>query len=154
MRRRRLDHSGPPSRAASIPEADRCGNMSFVPRTRRKSRSGSWAGVGRLYREDNRKPMNVRYASALSLLIGWYLMYPRTPNQPISQWKILKTFDSAAGCHAALENQWAIAREHRKALQTPEPSLHPEVKASMQAATESEANSKCIASDDPRLKKK
>ena len=85
--------------------------------------------------------MNVRYVSALSLFVGWYLMYPRIPNQPLSQWKILKKFDWAGECHAALEDQWAIAREHRKALQTPEPSLHPEVKASMQAAAESEANS-------------
>jgi hypothetical protein len=98
--------------------------------------------------------MKVRYASAISLLIGWYLMYPRTPNQPISQWKILKEFDSAAGCHAALEDQWAIAKEHRKALQTAQPDIHPAIKASMGVATESEANSKCIASDDPRLNKK
>ena len=98
--------------------------------------------------------MNVRYASALSLLIGWYLIYPRTPNQPISQWKIFKEFDSAAECHAALDDQWAKAREHRKTLQTAQPAIHAEVKASMRAATESEANSKCIGSDDPRLKKK
>lgn len=96
--------------------------------------------------------MNVRYASALSLLIGWYLICPRTPNQPISQWRIIREFDSAAGCHVALQEQWAIAKEHRKNLQTTQPAIHPEVRTSMKAAAESEANSKCIASDDPRLK--
>ena len=98
--------------------------------------------------------MNVRYAATLGLLISWYLIYPRTPNQPVSQWKILKEFDSAAGCHAAMEDQWAKAREHRKNLQTAQSDIHPEVKVSMRAATEAEANSKCIASDDPRLKSK
>ena len=98
--------------------------------------------------------MNVRYAATLGLLISWYLIYPRTPNQPISQWKIVKKFDSAAGCHAALEDQWARAKEHRKDLQIAQPGIHPEVKKSMLAVTESEANSKCIASDDPRLKRK
>jgi hypothetical protein len=78
-------------------------------------------------------------------------MYPRTPNQPISQWKILKGFDSAGGCHAALEEQWAKAREHLKDLRTAQPAIYPEVKADMRAATEADANSKCIASDDPRL---
>ncbi len=56
--------------------------------------------------------MTLRHAAALAL-VGWYLMYPPTPNRPLSQWEILNIFDSATECRKALEDQYSMAEYNR-----------------------------------------
>jgi hypothetical protein len=88
-------------------------------------------------------------------MVGWYLMYPPTPNLRLSQWEILNIFDSATECRNAFEDQYSLADFNRKELQDKGIDIlsnAKSIKSKERAAMDSEANSKCIASDDPRLK--
>jgi hypothetical protein len=126
--------------------------------------------------------MNPRHAAALAL-VGWYLMVPfpdapgKPPNfhAPLSQWNQMGAFDTAAACDKERESRRKLAagaleqvkREiiedflrRNKAAQTSNqplsevpPKVHDdEVTASTEAVAV--AASRCIASDDPRLKEK
>jgi hypothetical protein len=88
-----------------------------------------------------------RHATALAL-VGWYLMSP--PLAPgrhgqieksvlLSQWDILESFDSASECETALSRFRA--------------GQHTETEVGMRLR-EAAFQSRCIASDDPRLKEK
>ena len=113
--------------------------------------------------------MNLRHAAALAL-VGWYLMMPpwttswfsttkrRNDSAPISQWETLRSFDSAELCEqfrGADDDTWQdmVLRWGKE---------EPLLKASgvkdwtktVNEVKESMDHSRCIASDDPRLKEK
>jgi hypothetical protein len=89
--------------------------------------------------------MNGAHTAALAL-VGWYLLapaaYPATNGMlrwdaaaPLSRWKAVKSFDSAAQCEAErLKRQRGAEMENK-------PSVRDFVDSFQ-----------CIASDDPRLK--
>jgi len=87
--------------------------------------------------------MNTRHAAALAL-VGWYLMVPplfphskspfaRDDSLPLSRWKLINSFDTAAECKT---------EEHRL-MDSP-----------VKTASAIGAAAQCIATDDPRLKEK
>jgi hypothetical protein len=91
--------------------------------------------------------MKPRHAAALALL-GWYLMAPpvnpKLPEgidaeAPLSHWSIMGSFDTASEC----VNLFAI-RFKKKQPPTPKGQLNHSLAKS----------SECIATDDPRLKRK
>ena len=93
--------------------------------------------------------MSLRHAAALALA-GWYLMVPPilqeddsvriNPEAPIGQWSVLKSFDSAEACN---EIKQTLERSNR--------NLEP-AETNDQLKKDSALNTKCIATDDPRLK--
>ena len=120
----------------------------------------------------------LRHAAALSLA-GWYLMVPqpdaiRQPpnlNAPLSQWNQAGAFDTAAACDKERESRRKLALGGLEEVQREFDALPDSVKASKQPigkvapkvaqddlevstfAMEIQA-SRCISSDDPRLKSK
>ena len=96
--------------------------------------------------------MNPRHAAALAL-VGWYLMLAPAqggrfiPDAPLSQWIQAGGFDTASKCEQvrSLANQ---KFSDKFAAYDPD-TLH---KADPVRAVDS--ISRCIASDDPRLKEK
>jgi hypothetical protein len=94
--------------------------------------------------------LNLRSSAAL-VLVGWYLMVPPWPaktSTPLSQWIIVKSFDTAANCESGLHQQQVSARALAKHVEqgtSPLPKELPEFEAHWFWAT-------CIATDDPRLK--
>jgi hypothetical protein len=93
--------------------------------------------------------INTRHAAALALA-GWYLMSapPRTwfgSQQPLGNWTVLDSFDTAAECRAKLDElhvHVAMSSAHRlpNGSLAFSPPLDPDAE-------------KCIATDDPRLAK-
>jgi hypothetical protein len=118
--------------------------------------------------------MNLRHAAALAL-VGWYLMVPqpdapgRAPNvnAPLSQWNQMGAFDSASNCEKERESRRRLAvkalDEVQQEIDAVPDSTQPLVKVAPKVAQDSvdvssfaigiEA-SRCVASDDPRLRKK
>jgi hypothetical protein len=97
--------------------------------------------------------MNLHHAAALAL-VGWYLMVPpnvRDPSasaasiEPLDQWLNVRSFDTATACEDA---RTAMIGSYREELRKNTNSEHSFIGFSASSATE------CIASDDPRLKKK
>jgi hypothetical protein len=84
--------------------------------------------------------MRFRHTTALAL-VGWYLMVPAAANpaggcyKPLSQWKVMDTFDSRAACEKsqAAFHTTKITPTRRKDAKIAGPSL-------------------CVAADDLRLK--
>ncbi|HEY6420007.1 MAG TPA: hypothetical protein VIX59_13470 [Candidatus Binataceae bacterium] len=118
--------------------------------------------------------MNLRHAAAL-VLVGWYLMMPPTtpsgkpnPGASLSQWTQADDFDTADACHKDREHRLAVAAKLLDKVQQqmealPDTGNQPlskvapdvyqmDVKASV-LALENYA-SRCVATDDPRLKEK
>jgi hypothetical protein len=98
--------------------------------------------------------MKPRHAAALAL-VGWYLMSaPVDPHtmkfdtaEPIKNWKLLDSFDSAAACEAALRDvQKRTAQSGLVLKQGNENKIFP-------FGLNLDADA-CIATDDPRLKEK
>jgi hypothetical protein len=91
--------------------------------------------------------MKLRHAAALAL-IGWYLMAPPiyTPayrvdlSAPISAWDIIGSFNTASDCTDIL------IKLKKQRLGNP----HSKKQKALHRRTD---NSRCIATDDPRLKK-
>jgi hypothetical protein len=102
--------------------------------------------------------MRFRHATALSLL-GWYLLSPLPrvdpqsgalsqslvdADRPFHEWTRTKSFQTAGECQTYLKN-WII-EQRLEAEKLPKP-VPPQ--ALLELNTRS--NSRCIASDDPRL---
>ncbi len=91
--------------------------------------------------------MNLRHAAALALA-GWYLMIPSSTfppdvayKEPLRNWRILRSFDTADDCQDFLSNFFEQSRE-QKDLNTLDPAYRDFMFA------------ECIATDDPRLNAK
>ena len=88
--------------------------------------------------------MRLRHVTALAL-VGWYLMAPplvndqSQPDAPISRWTIIKSFDSAMEC----ENRASELRQSSHVTELPTGPVKLRI-----------FSTKCIVSDDPRLKEK
>jgi hypothetical protein len=91
--------------------------------------------------------MNPRPAAALAL-IGWYLMAPPMHNgapnydAPLRSWNMSKAYDSARDCEADRE----AAKQACAQV--------PDVEKPFTGCADTFDRSRCIASDDPRLKEK
>jgi len=118
--------------------------------------------------------MNLRHAAALAL-VGWYLMVPQpdapgkapNANAPLSQWNQMGAFDNASNCEKEREYRRRVAvkalGEVKQEVAALPDSRQPLAKVSPKVAQDAtdvsnftigiEA-SRCIASDDPRLKGK
>jgi hypothetical protein len=103
--------------------------------------------------------MNRRHAAALAL-VGWYLMTPpldtgNLPDDhaPISSWRNEQSFDSAQDCEqgkiTVFENRIEGLKKLEKMQTRPAPELFEQV---LRWTREVFAASKCIGTDDPRLK--
>ncbi len=93
--------------------------------------------------------MRLRHVAVLAL-VGWYLMVPPwnrlvpsdpDPQAPLNEWTDVASFDTVAECNGA------IAEHDKKALA----ALGP---IGSNRHTTPWDFAKCIATDDPRLKKK
>jgi hypothetical protein len=96
--------------------------------------------------------MNLHHAAALAL-VGWYLMVAPSqggkfyPDAPLSQWNQARSFETASKCEQvrSIANQKFLdkfALYDRDSLQKVDPSQY------------IDSISRCIATDDPRLKEK
>lgn len=98
--------------------------------------------------------MRLRYAAALAL-VGWYLLIPRygldgrlLDSAPLSAWKVYDRYDSLNACQRTrqqmikLGDEFINEQERRAELG----------RGVSQAATM--LASRCVSSDDPRLKSK
>jgi hypothetical protein len=109
--------------------------------------------------------MKPRLAAALAALVGWYLMLPPLPNpylwdlvtgrcphsiccpdgdQPLAQWEVLESFDTAKQCKDERDTKRTKVMKHLGSSGRcggTTPGLHRWKYA------------QCIASDDPRLMK-
>ena len=94
--------------------------------------------------------MKLRHAAALALT-GWYLMIPPaieehsnhrlyTKAAPLSQWQMLKSFDTAKECEGAVE---ALAKPLRAAIDQQQHLSLDDMRP---------LYARCFASDDPRLR--
>ena len=103
--------------------------------------------------------MNLCHAAALAL-VGWYLMAPPSvlttddrgksipfadQSAPLSHWRIVQSFDSAARCQKA-------AAELLDASLSVKPK-RPETRSEVGARLGWAMAYKCVATDDPRLAK-
>ena len=93
--------------------------------------------------------MNPRHAAAL-VMVGWYLMVPPPfgpviPETPLTQWTKWKTFDTAAKCEAARDQEVA---DSQKTLKDASASAAKKIVAWEFSSVQ------CVATDDPRLKSK
>jgi hypothetical protein len=113
-------------------------------------------------------------STAALALVGWYLMVPypdatgQAPNfkAPLSQWNQMGAFDNAAACDKERESRRKLAlqaleqvKREMEALpdtgKRPLSEVAPKVYDDAVTATTFELaidGSRCIASDDPRLK--
>ncbi len=86
--------------------------------------------------------MKLPHAAALAL-VGWYVMMPPAsspdPNSPLSEWKIVKEYDSELECKEQVEIF------HQYAKQPP---------SNYDWARNPRSYAECLSSDDPRLKSK
>ena len=95
--------------------------------------------------------MKARHAAALAL-VGWYLMTPPLLetqvgvglDEPLSRWDIQRAFDTAAECEAA-RSLWI----HENGLKSTKKAIR---RGSPEMGGLWVSGSKCIATDDPRLK--
>jgi hypothetical protein len=114
-----------------------------------------WSVIGR---------MNLRHAAALAS-IGWYLMVPqaarREPllletNKSLSQWETRQSFDTAQECKAAQHkiHTYLEAATSQRLKEAGSQKAYVDDPVSQMLWTEEAkiATSKCIATDDPRLK--
>ena len=105
----------------------------------------------------------MRCCSAAALaLVGWYLMLPplrppqsvrwsdgkahfdQLPPAPLSQWTIVDSFDSARECRKGRDK---LLNDRVLFGSSPKITVNDEIRI------EQVYNARCIASDDPRLKK-
>ena len=95
--------------------------------------------------------MNLRHAAALAL-VGWYLMIPPPMDlsdgsvvpdlsAPLSRWLAREPFRTADDCTAELEVMRLRGEQVRREEHYPRSDLY-------------EYTSRCVRSDDPRLKEK
>jgi hypothetical protein len=119
--------------------------------------------------------MNLRHAAALAL-VGWYLMVPqpdapgKAPNfkAPLSRWNQMGAFDTAAACDKERESRCQAAAKaldevEREIAALPDTGKRPLSEAAPKVYDDDVTvstfalgiqASRCIASDDPRLKEK
>jgi hypothetical protein len=104
--------------------------------------------------------MKLCHAVALAL-VGWYLVSPpiykpgsrghkayyTDVSAPLSQWTIMKVFDSAADCQKEQEHKNQLGE-----MSTPDDD-HTDPTGIGRAVDLAWKNEACIASDDPRLAK-
>jgi|ERR1700729_3774342 hypothetical protein len=108
--------------------------------------------------------MNRRYAAALAS-IGWYLMVPQVgrrypflleTNKPLSQWETRESFDTAQECKGAQHKIRvyldAATTQRLKEAGSQHAYVNDPVSQMLWAEEAKIEASKCIASDDPRLK--
>jgi len=95
--------------------------------------------------------MKPLHAAALAL-VGWYLMQPpgMDATVPLNQWRIHHRFDSIAECEARLHKLKEVLSNTAYQAHLGSLGLGPEVERGSFAVR----NSKCIETDDPRLKPK
>jgi hypothetical protein len=101
--------------------------------------------------------MKLHHAAALALLV-WYLMFPPmnswpgTPwidrSAPSSKWSKEAAFDSARDCEIAREKQEMDFARAVKSEMAKHHETHPNLSSQIDEGV------LCIASDDPRLKRK
>jgi hypothetical protein len=100
--------------------------------------------------------MNLRHAAALAL-VGWYLMQPTVFIKPghqsfdnwgaeISEWTIFSSYDSAQQCEKAKTHLYNNSASKINPSDDPDGTFRASDHASHYAT--------CIATDDPRLKRK
>jgi|SRR5271156_2451692 hypothetical protein len=106
--------------------------------------------------------MKLRHAAALAL-VGWYLMVPPIrsyvplillPNEPLTKWEQRQSYDTAEQCKAARKRiQKYLARELTKQRLGKDSHYIEQPVAQEIIAEQGKLNlSRCIATDDPRLK--
>jgi hypothetical protein len=80
---------------------------------------------------------------ALRSLVGWYLMVPPKSGShaPLDEWVTLFSFDTAKECHRAESAMLHVLEEYKS-------------KPGAAKTTQALIDGECVASDDPRLKKK
>jgi hypothetical protein len=116
------------------------------------------------HRSANSMSMNLRRAVALTL-VGWSLMFPsRGGNKqsrvgsPLSSWYNGKTFSSMAECEDAIRNMVDMIKQPniRAAIDARlKRAAHPPITSSQwDEFSQDLASSRCVASEDPRLKAK
>jgi hypothetical protein len=104
-------------------------------------------------------PMTFHHAAALAL-VGWYLMTPPLDagglpddHAPISSWHNEQSFDSAQDCEqgkvTVLENRIEGLKQLEKMQTRPAPQLFEQ---NLRWTRGVFAASKCVGTDDPRLK--
>jgi hypothetical protein len=93
--------------------------------------------------------MKARHAAALAL-VGWYLIQPpgMDATVPLNQWPIHHRFDSIAECEARIHKLDDAVRSSAYQARLGSLGLSPELEHGSFAVR----NSKCISTDDPRLK--
>jgi len=105
--------------------------------------------------------MKTCHAAAVAI-VAWYLMIPPIGannkvdvRAPLSQWRKGVKFDSQKECDEslkdAIQNPMTPDEYQAAAAATKKARMHPLSKSEMKRRT---AESKCVAEDDPRLKKK
>jgi len=95
--------------------------------------------------------MKLRHAVAFAL-VGWYLLEPPLTNTgvnihaPLSEWNIVRTFDHADDCEQLLDkiHSWKTLEELKR--------RDPKNTAGIGLAFAQALETRCIATDDPRLK--
>jgi hypothetical protein len=93
--------------------------------------------------------MKLRHAAALAL-VGWYLMLPPDTSDklypppyssiPLQKWSIIESYDTAAACEAGYRKYLA---DYNK---------YPQIPHDYNSDYQRWNASKCISTDDPRLK--
>ncbi|HEY6418785.1 MAG TPA: hypothetical protein VIX59_07275 [Candidatus Binataceae bacterium] len=110
--------------------------------------------------------MKLRHAAAFAL-VGWYLMLPPAAKwmaqlletgKPLSEWDAQESFDTAQECKAAqrkIENflESELSKQHEEA-ESDQSYLDDPIVQSLFGVQARIRTSRCIASDDPRLKAK
>lgn len=98
--------------------------------------------------------MNIRHTAALAL-VGWYLLIPPVgggkpdATAPLQRWRQFNAFDSAHACQQYRESPDLIL-ELELDQQGFEPGLPTQTALELRNAEAS--NSRCVSTDDPRLK--
>jgi hypothetical protein len=100
--------------------------------------------------------MNHRHATSLAL-VGWYFMAPpfSALNEPrLSQWDIIGSFDTATACEKAREFMLDKISDPRFQAWTRANAEKNGQKFDKKAGDQRTLSSRCVSSDDPRLKSK
>jgi hypothetical protein len=99
--------------------------------------------------------MNLRHAAALALM-GWFLMIPDNilgvpnPSAHLPAWQIWQIYDSAAECQKSLSVMKAASEYQLRLKMSKRPNSYDRSTHTFWQDTQ---DGRCIAGDDPRLKR-
>jgi hypothetical protein len=101
--------------------------------------------------------VNLRHATALAL-VGWYLMVPPLSDTgidaqvPMAQWNISGSYDTASDCEASKNRMDDMLRDPTQVARIKAEALKEGKDWDPHRAIARSEASKCVATDDPRLK--